>query len=84
MTKTLHAVFDGRVLRPKGLVDLEVNRDYVLTVELREAGEEIKKSYKDSALDISALAVKTGISDLATEHDHYLYGSLKRGDDNAR
>lgn len=83
MTETLHAIFDGRVLRPKGRVNLEINRDYVLTVELKEAAEGIEKCGQDSAFNLSALAVKTGISDLASEHDHYLYGNLKRGNDNA-
>jgi len=30
------------------------------------------------AFDIASLAVDTHISDLAAEHDHYLYGSPKR------
>ncbi len=32
----------------------------------------------DAAFDLSSLAVKTGISDLSTEHDHYLYGTPKQ------
>ena len=48
------------------------------------AKEGIKKGLQDSAFNLSSLAVKTGISDLASEHDHYLYGNLKRGNDNAR
>jgi len=31
----------------------------------------------DPAFDISSLAIDTGITDLATEHDHYLYGVPK-------
>ena len=33
MIKTLHAIFDGKVLRPEGLVDLDVGKRYVLIVE---------------------------------------------------
>lgn len=33
----------------------------------------------DPAFNLSSLAVETGISDLATEHDHYLYGVPKCG-----
>jgi hypothetical protein len=34
---------------------------------------------EDPAYGISSLAVDTGIEDLAIEHDHYLYGTPKRG-----
>ncbi|MDI6811869.1 MAG: DUF104 domain-containing protein, partial [archaeon] len=70
-TKTLHAVFDGEVLRPEEPVDLEVGKRYVLTIELKQKITDVEK---DPAFDLSSLAVKTNISDLATEHDHYLYG----------
>ncbi len=77
MTKTLHAVFDGKVLRLKSSVDLEINRDYVVTVKL-EDNKKISKAELDPVFNLSSLARKTGISDLATEHDHYLYGTSKR------
>ena len=47
---------------------MEVGKRYVLTVESKQ---EIPDVEKDPAFDISSLAVKTNISDLATEHDHY-------------
>jgi hypothetical protein len=37
-----------------------------------------RKKAKTSLADLDLLAVDTGISDLAAQHDHYLYGSLKR------
>ena len=78
-TKTLHAVFDGKVLRPEESVDLEMGTRYVLSIESKqEINDDIEK---DPAFDLSSLAVKTNISDLATEHDHYLYGIPKRGSD---
>jgi len=77
-TKILHAVFDGKVLRPEQSVDLEVGRHYVLTVESEQEGTDIEI---DPAFNLSSLAVKTNISDLATEHDHYLYGIPRRGSD---
>ncbi len=77
MTRTLHAIFDGKVLRPKEPVDLEIDRDYVLTISLEE-NKKIRKEELDPAFNLSALACKTGISDLATEHDHYLYKTVKR------
>ena len=78
MTKRLHAVFDGKVLRPEGPVDLELNGHYMLTIEPMEKVEGIYPVENDPAFNLSSLAVKTGIPDLATEHDHYLYGTPKR------
>ncbi len=71
MTKTLHAVFDGKVLKPEETVDLEKGERYVLTIESKQKITDVEK---DPAFDLSSLSVKTNISDLATEHDHYLYG----------
>lgn len=80
MMKTLRAVFDGKVLKPEGSVDLEVGKRYILTVESKGKSNDVEK---DSAFDLSSLAVKTNIPDLAAEHDHYLYGTSKRGSDGA-
>ena len=41
--------------------------------------DEIVDVENDPVFDISSLAVDTGIPDLATEHDHYLYGVPKDG-----
>ncbi len=84
MTKTLHATFDGEVLRPEGPVDLEVNGHYVLTVNPvpEPPPAEDTDVTRDPAYDIASLAVHTGIPDLASEHDHYLYGTPKRNQTN--
>lgn len=75
MENTIEAVFDGKVFRPAGKVDLEPNRPYVLTVT--------EKKEKPVALDAwSILGNLTGTvdapEDWAEEHDHYLYGAPKR------
>ena len=77
-TRTLHAVFDGKVLKPVKPVDLKVGKHYVLTVESKQ---EVTDVEKDPAFNLSSLAVKTNISDLSTEHDHHLYGMPRRGSD---
>lgn len=78
MTKTVHAIFDGKVFFPEEDVDLKINKRYRLRIELL-AQEEMNESVEtDSAFDIASLAVKTGITDLATNHDHYLYGIPKK------
>lgn len=38
-----------------------------------------KKTKANALLEVDALAVKTGIPDLAEHHDHYLYGQAKHG-----
>ncbi|MGC9444776.1 MAG: hypothetical protein ACP5E9_07635 [Candidatus Methanospirareceae archaeon] len=73
-TKTLHAVFDGKVLKPEGSVDLETGKRYVLVIE---SDQELSAVEEDPAFDVASLAVKTNIADLATEHDHYLYGRAR-------
>lgn len=75
MTKTMKVVFDGSVFRPSGPVHLEAGKQYTITVKplLEDPDAE-----RDPAFDISSLAVTTGITDLAKEHDHYLYGHPKR------
>lgn len=73
--KKIHAVFDGKVLCPEGPVELEVNGRYILNIEPVKKDKPLDNAGPDSAFDLSSLAVKTGIPDLATEHDHYLYGT---------
>jgi len=75
MTKILEVLFDGSVFRPSGPVDLEAGKKYTITVQLSPEGSDADK---DPAFEIASLAVDTHISDLAEEHDHYLYGSPKR------
>lgn len=73
MNQNVVALFDGKALHPKEILNLQHNQYYILSIE--PIGQAVEA---DSAFDISALAVKTGISDLATAHDFYLYGKPKR------
>jgi len=77
MTRTLTAVFDGEVLRPDGTLDLKPNARYRVTVE-----DEVEISEEQSAWDVLEQLAGTvdAPADWAAEHDHYLYGSSKRGD----
>ena len=75
-TKTLHAVFDGKVLKPEeGAVDLERDVRYLVAIEREEAiiG---KQSLWDVLSEFSGMV--EGPKDWAEEHDHYLYGIPKR------
>jgi hypothetical protein len=80
MTRKVHAVFDGKVFNPEEPVELEINAHYVLNIEpvKKENLIENDNVKSDTAFDLASLAVETGIADLATEHDHYLYGTPKR------
>jgi hypothetical protein len=73
-TKTLHVVFDGKVLRPEELVDLEPNARYLVTIEHKEAMGE--QSLWDVISEFSGMV--EGPEDWSEEHDHYLYGIPKR------
>lgn len=76
MGKTLTAVFDGHVLRPDSPVDLKPNARYQVTIEreVQEAGE--RNAWDTLEGLIGAIQ---GPEDWAAEHDHYLYGTPKRG-----
>jgi hypothetical protein len=77
--KTLKAHFDGKVLVPDEPVDLPINRPLELRVE--PLG---KSTDAPAALDtLAALARsvpdrRSDRTDLAAQHDHYLYGTPKR------
>lgn len=73
-TKTLHVVFDGKVLKPEESVDLEQNVRYLVTIERKEAMG--KQSLWDVLSEFSGTV--EGPEDWSGEHDHYLYGVPKR------
>lgn len=74
MAKTMEVLYDGSVFRPSKPVHLEAGRIYKIIVTSPVEDPDVEN---DPAFDISSLAVDTGISDLAIEHDHYLYGKPK-------
>jgi len=72
MAKTVEAIYENGVFRPLGTVDL--SEGALVQVTLPEA----KKEPVDPVYTIYELAEETGIADLATNIDHYLYGLPKR------
>ncbi len=73
-TKTMHAIFDGKVLRPEESVNLETNVRYLITIERQEKiGQQ---SLWDTLSEFSGKV--EGPEDWSKEHDHYLYGVPKR------
>ena len=73
MIKKLYATYDGHVFMPENNIDLLPNQRYLISVEIRP-----KKKARKILQRLSARAKDLGISDLAAQHDHYLYGTEKR------
>ncbi len=74
MSKTLHVIFDGKVLRPEEPVDLTPNTHYVVTIEHEE-----KLGIQNLWDVLGDLTGKVeGPENWSQEHNHYLYGTPKR------
>jgi predicted DNA-binding antitoxin AbrB/MazE fold protein len=67
---TVEAIYEKGVFRPIGKIDLNEGDKVEITVK--------PFSVKDSAETIPDTAIDTGISDLAVNIDHYLYGLPKQ------
>ena len=70
-------VKDGTVVLDPGV---ELPEGAEVRVVLEPAGESQPSSGDDPLSRMAELAVETGIPDLATNVDHYLYGHPKAGD----
>ena len=74
MIKTIEAVFDGKVLRPKDALTLEPNTRVRITIEPIEQTTKDAVSFLDTALSLKL----DGPSDWAVNIDTYLYGGENR------
>lgn len=76
MSTVVKATSDGHSLFPESPVDLEPNGQYIITIEPYSP-----KISESNAWDVLEEAVGTleAPEDWAIEHDHYLYGTAKRG-----
>ena len=70
MSKTIEAVFDGKVLRPKDALTLEPNTRVLITIEPVEPTTKGSVSFLDTALSLKL----DGPHDWAANIDTYLYG----------
>ncbi len=83
MITNLKAVYEQGVLRLKEPLPLPDGAEVDVTVTLREARGEQSQAMEDRSWDaltqlLAECAINTGVSDLARQHDHYLYGIPKR------
>lgn len=76
MGKTITAIFDGRVLRPESPAELEPDTRYLVTIEMMPSPTEEEDAW--DLLERLSGALEAP-EDWAAEHDHYLYGTAKRG-----
>jgi len=74
MMKSLHAVFDGKVLKPEKPVDLEVGIRYVLIVERTAETKPMREESSYPLTQILEIAMDMGVDDLSTRHDWYAHG----------
>jgi len=70
MSKTIEAVFDGKVLRPKDALTLEPNTRVRITIEPVETSPKGAVSFLDTAISLKL----DGPPDWAEKIDAYLYG----------
>ncbi len=73
MEQPIVVTFDGQVLRPETPVDLEINKQYRVTLTPIATSDDASAW---DVLDVLAGTVETA-PDWAAEHDHYLYGTPK-------
>lgn len=76
MVHKLYATYDGHVLLPEGEVDLLPNHRYLIKIESPQ--QQRPEPKKNVLQRLSEKAMDLGVSDLASQHDHYLYGTEKR------
>ena len=69
---TVEAIYEKGVFRPIQKVDFEEGEKVEMIIKIAVE--------KDSAENILDLAVDLGISDMATNVDHYLYGLPKQSE----
>ncbi len=87
MTTNLKAIYEQGVLRLKEPLSLPDGTPVDVTVTSHEEDKgERSPGMEDHSWDaltqlIAECAIDTGVPDLATQHDHYLYGIPKRLND---
>ena len=70
MTKTLHALYDGKVLRPEEPLDLKPNIRVRLTIDVLEVERPKRRSFLQTARSLKL----EGPSDWSVRLEDYLYG----------
>ena len=69
---TVEAIFENGVFRPVQRVDMKEGERVEIQI--------ISDDERDPAFDLADIAMDTGITDLAENIDHYLYGLPKQSE----
>ena len=77
MIRTVHAIYDGKVLRLEEPVDLEPNTHVRIAIEKIESEKAKTNSFLQTARSLSL----EGPADWSTRLEEYLYGSKRVADD---
>ena len=78
MSTTLKAIYQNGTLKLIEPIELDEGAEVdvvVLVTEPRNGDEDTISSWNALADLVDECAIDTGISDLAKQHDHYLYGT---------
>lgn len=75
MTEQIEAIYENGVFRPLQQINLPEGEQVSLMVVV------CNKKTEDPAYNLAEIAEDTGMTDLATNIDHYLYGLPKQNDE---
>ena len=83
MTTNRKAIYENGVLRLKEPLPLPEGAQVDITVTSQEDNDDRARGMEDQSWDaltqlLADCAIDTGVTDLAQQHDHYLYGIPKR------
>jgi len=82
MTTTVKAIYEQGALKLAEPIELEEGAqvDVIVIAHKPENGNQPSDDHSWNALAelLKGCAIDTGISDLAHQHDHYLYGTSKK------
>jgi hypothetical protein len=77
---TITVIFDGEVFRPETPINLERDQRYVITIKPESVPIMLTPETTENSWDILEGMIGTveAPPDWSKEHDHYLYGTPKR------
>ncbi len=81
MSEIIEAVYDGKVFCPEGKVNLPANKHYILIVQNKNTKLDPPNAW-DMLDELSGTI--DAPCDWASEHDHYLYGTSRKGEKSSK
>lgn len=81
MSKTLHAIYDGEVLRLEEESDLQPNTRYRVTIEEEVYSPNGTDDAAYPLTDLLGIATDMKVTNLSFRHDEYAHNALEHHDD---